>query len=34
MIGLIFDHVVTSPFGIIITPAEIVDTLSFFDNWE
>jgi cysteine desulfuration protein SufE len=28
------EHVISSPFGNSINPEEIVDTLSFFDNWE
>jgi cysteine desulfuration protein SufE len=34
MTGSVPEHLVSSPFGSSITPAEIVDTLSFFDNWE
>ena len=34
MSGLAPEHVVSSPFGVAITPEEIIDTLGFFDSWE
>jgi cysteine desulfuration protein SufE len=34
MTMMVPEHVISSPFGTSINPEEIVDTLSFFDNWE